>query len=807
MTAVGLFVAVKTIAAVVADESIGTGLIVTTGAAGGGGGGGGGVIVHDALAIPEPKAFMARTTTLCWPTSRFAKAAGDVQSSAVPASRAQVIAAGDPVVVNATDAVVAVVETTGFAVIVTVGASPGGGGGGVPLAVTRIRSSTSRVVVARAPRACPPFFLTFSRWPYAITVSPISAPPIVLRPVRTNVVALPLLDVTVNAVVVSAVATPFTRTRCFPSSLAAAAVGISIPTTPATSRASAKRLCLIGFPQPFGCRGRRATPSPWVVLDELAAEVEGGSRRFAYRKGYVAMTFVSEERPAVTAGRFRIWNDHGMPVADELAYATATDLARRIRARELSPVEVVDAAIARIEERNPSITAFVFEGFDDARAAASVAEAAVMAGDDLGPLHGVPVAIKDLFDFKPGWKSTFGGIPALRDLVIDTHCLFAERIEAAGAVIVGKTNSPVMGFRGTCDNPLFGPSRNPFDTTRNTGGSSGGSAGAVADGLVSIAEGTDGGGSIRIPAAWCGVYGYKPSFGRVPFVLRPNGFGSTSPFLFEGPITRTVDDAALALTALNGYDSRDAFALAGKVDYRDAPNGSIAGLRIAYSPELGVYPVDPAVAEAVRRAANAFTEAGATVEEVAMTLPYDHLELADLWCRMIIPINCAGLQAFTDGGIDLLGEHRNQLPPEYLRFVDQGFKMSVVDVLRDQEMRTTVHDAVRAVLDRYDLLLSPTLSCLPVKNADDRNTVGPSHVNGVEVQRLIGWCMTYFFNYTGHPAATVPAGLIDGLPIGLQIVGQRYADDVVLAASGAFERLRPWHHTYAIPRTRSLAPA
>src|SRR3954447_18322519 len=203
-----------------------------------------------------------------------------------------------------------------------------------------------------------------------------------------------------------------------------------------------------------------------------------------------------------------------MTLTDELAYVPASEVAARIRRRELSPVEVVDAFIARIEARNPSLNAFVYHGFDDARREAKAAEAAVMAGGPLGPPHGVPAAIKDLFDFKPGWPATFGGVRALRDFTVDGYCVFAERVERAGAILLGKTNSPVMGMRGTCDNPLFGPSCNPFDTTRNTGGSSGGSAAAVADGLVPFAEGTDGGGSIRIPASWCGVYGFKASWGR-----------------------------------------------------------------------------------------------------------------------------------------------------------------------------------------------------------------------------------------------------------------------------------------------------
>ena len=262
-----------------------------------------------------------------------------------------------------------------------------------------------------------------------------------------------------------------------------------------------------------------------------------------------------------------------MSLADELAYTTVVELAGRIRRREVSPVEVLEATIERIEARNPSLNALVYLGFDDARAAARAAEAALMSGEAVGLLHGVPAAIKDLFDFKPGWPSTFGGIPALRDFQLDIYCAFAERAEQAGAILVGKGNSPVMGFRGVCDNPLFGPSRNPFDTSRNTGGSSGGCAAAVADGLLTFAEGTDGGGSIRIPASWCGIYGLKQSFGRVPFISRPNAFGGTDPFLFEGPLTRTVEDAALVLTAIAGYDPRDplSFGDADRLHRRGAP--------------------------------------------------------------------------------------------------------------------------------------------------------------------------------------------------------------------------------------------
>jgi len=220
-------------------------------------------------------------------------------------------------------------------------------------------------------------------------------------------------------------------------------------------------------------------------------------------------------------------------------------------------VKAVEYFVGRIEERNPSLNAFVHQGFDEARERAVDAERRLGTGEELGPLHGVPTAMKDLFDFKPGWPATFGGIPALRDNTTDFGCMWVERMEAAGAIILGKTNSPVMGFRGTCDNPLFGPTRNPFDTTHNSGGSSGGSSAAVADGLVPFAEATNGGGSARIPASWCGLVGYKQSWGRTPLVMRPNAFGGTAPLLFEGLVTRTVEDAALGLTALSGPDPRD----------------------------------------------------------------------------------------------------------------------------------------------------------------------------------------------------------------------------------------------------------
>jgi amidase len=463
---------------------------------------------------------------------------------------------------------------------------------------------------------------------------------------------------------------------------------------------------------------------------------------------------------------------------------TATQLARQIRRREVSPVEVMEETLRGIEARNPRLNAFSYQAFDEALAAAHEAERQAPSG----PLHGVPTALKDLFDFKPGWPATMGGIRALADYRPPFACAWCERMEAAGAIIVGKTNSPTMGLRGTTDNYLFGPTRNPWDTSRNAGGSSGGAAAAIADGMLTIAEGTDGGGSVRIPAAWCGVYGYKQSWGRAPSIIRPNAFGGTSPFLFEGVLTRTVADAALGMSALAGYDPRDPYGLHDEVDFVGALGRDVAGMRIGYSADLDVFPVDRRIAAVVADAVRVFEEAGAHVEPVTLGLERDQRELSDVWSRLIMPVNIATIEGLRAEGYDI----RPDLPPEYLHWLDIGYGLTVLDTERDQTIRTEVFDAMQGVFAGHDLLVCPTVAAMPVPNAGDGNTVGPSEVEGVEVDPLIGWCLTYFANFTGHPAASIPAGMADGLPVGMQIMGRRGADADVIAASAAFERLRPW---------------
>jgi amidase/aspartyl-tRNA(Asn)/glutamyl-tRNA(Gln) amidotransferase subunit A len=492
-----------------------------------------------------------------------------------------------------------------------------------------------------------------------------------------------------------------------------------------------------------------------------------------------------------------------MTASAEIATLTAADIARRIRRRELSPVEIVDAAIKRIETRNPSLNAFVYLAFDEARDSARKAEQKQMRGAAIGPLFGVPTAMKDLFDCKPGWITTFGGVRAFKNYRADSYTTYPERIERAGAIVLGKTNSPVMGFRGVCDNYLFGPTRNPFDLRRNSGGSSGGSAAAVADGLVAVAGGTDGGGSIRIPSSWCGVFGFKPSFGRVPFPSRPDRFAATTPFLFEGPIARTVEDAALAMTALTGYHPSDPFSLDERVDFMAATQRSIAGMRIAFSPDFGIFPVESDVRETIVAAVQVFEELGAHVEPVDISLPYSQQELADLWCRLVMPLSVGAFEDFKAQGIDLLRDHRADFPPAFLTWLERGYRYTLPDLRRDQIMRTSVYDALLRATAPYDLLVTPTLACLPVENSNDGDSVGPSSINGQSVNPLIGWCMTYLQNFTGNPAASIPAGLARGLPVGMQIIGRRYADADVFAASAGFERARPWHPLYDLCEQRS----
>ncbi|MDQ1587500.1 MAG: amidase [Microbacteriaceae bacterium] len=481
-------------------------------------------------------------------------------------------------------------------------------------------------------------------------------------------------------------------------------------------------------------------------------------------------------------------------MSDELFFESATELAGRLRTREISAVEVAEAFLRRIDDENGRINAFATVTYDLALESAAACDAALADGRVLGALHGVPVAIKDLSEARAGVRSTFGSLP-LKDYVPMQSSLCIQRLEDAGAVIVGKTNAPEFGHKGVTDNLVSGPTRNPFDTTRNAGGSSGGAAAAVAAGMVPLAQGSDGGGSVRIPASWCGVYGIKPSAGRIADVTRPNAFIAGSPYSSVGPLARSVRDAALMLSVMAGPHPRDPMSLpASPISLRDLTEGGLRGRRIGYSPNLGGFPVDPGVAAVVARSIQVFERAGATVEEVDVVLPADQWELAALWGRLMGVLYADSLIRLRQEGYDLIGKHVDELTPAFRDIVVAAQTRTAMEARADEHLRSAVLDSIEDAFTGFDFLVTPTLAVTAVKNRDDGQTTGPSEVGGVKVDPSIGWCLTYPFNFTGHPAASLPAGRVNGLPVGVQIVGRRHQDAELLAACAAFEAESPWSY-------------
>ncbi|MGE3908580.1 MAG: amidase [Chloroflexota bacterium] len=451
----------------------------------------------------------------------------------------------------------------------------------------------------------------------------------------------------------------------------------------------------------------------------------------------------------------------------------ATDLAAKIRAKTVSPIEVVDAVLARIEAVNSKLNAFVFVHGDEARQLARDAESAVMRGDDLGPLHGVPVSVKDNLAVA-GKPSTYGS-NLLKDNVAQETSPIAARIVAAGGIIVGRTNTPEFAWRGSTDNPLWGETRNPWDLTRTAGGSSGGAGAAVAAGLGPLAHGTDGAGSIRIPASFCGIVGHKPSFGRVPFVPS-SGAGELS--AHAGPMTRTVRDAALMLDVIAGPDDRDRFSLPATSErYSESVEGGVNGWRIAWSPDLGHIPVDPEVREICQTAYQAFGELGATLSEPDLGL-FD----PEPMLGVLYPFN----QAAGHGARP--PEQHAVMDPGLVAIAKEGAKLTAVQIGHAMAQRVQYWDRMCRAFEQFDVLVSPTIAVPPF----ELGIVGPTQVNGRDVVHL-AWTLAYPFNFTGQPAITVPCGFTrSGLPVGLQIIGKRYADGAVLRAAAAFESARPW---------------
>ena len=471
---------------------------------------------------------------------------------------------------------------------------------------------------------------------------------------------------------------------------------------------------------------------------------------------------------------------------------SAAETAVGIREQKFSPVEVVEAALARMDARNDALNAVVTRVDDAAREAAQRAEKIVRDKGETGPLHGVPMVVKDLFDPVAGVRNTFG-CRVFADFVPGVNATYVQRLTDAGAILVGKTNTPEFGHKGVTDNLLFGPTRNPFDPARNSGGSSGGSAVAVAEGMAPLAQGSDGGGSIRIPAAHCGVVGFKPSFGRIAAAARPDAFLHT-PFIHVGPLARTVEDAALMAAVMSGPHPDDPFSVPGNGSlFTGARFQSTRGLRVGWSPGLGDFPVEPEVREVCARAVGALAGAGLHADEIKLRLGGSHEALTELWLNQISVLYAATAENFKAMGVDLLGDHRAELCPEFAALIERGSRISAVEAKLFDVARTAALDGLQAALSECDVVVSPTLSVPPIKNANDGSTLGPAVVDGRPVERTIGWCLTHPINFTGHPAISVPAGLTpDGLPVGLQIIGRRYCDDTVLAVAATLERVRPW---------------
>ncbi|MFC4563744.1 amidase [Nocardiopsis mangrovi] len=459
------------------------------------------------------------------------------------------------------------------------------------------------------------------------------------------------------------------------------------------------------------------------------------------------------------------------------AALSATELLAAYADGSLSPVEATDAVLARIEEKNGELNAFCQVHPDEARAAARASEERWRRGEPQGRLDGVPASIKDLMLVR-GWPTLRGSATADPDQVAEEDSPAVARLRENGAVLVGKTTTPEIAWKGVTDSPLTGVTRNPWDPSTTPGGSSGGAAAAVATGMAPLATGTDGGGSVRIPASFTGIFALKPTWGLVPH-FPASAFGSLA---HSGPMTRTVADAALMLDVMARPDPRDWAAL-------PSPQGSsfteglerpMNGLRIAYSPTLGGIEVHPEVARLVAEAVTAFEESGAHVEEADPPLGDCLDDFHVLWF--------SGAAKATES-ID--GPERRLIDPGLQEIIAEGLTYSANDYLTAMATRMAMGERMGRFHTDYDLLLTPTM---PLPAFEAGREVPP----GSTARRWTDWAgFSYPFNMTQQPAASVPCGFTtSGLPVGLQIVGPRHSDALVLAASRAFEEARPWGHIW-----------
>jgi len=460
-----------------------------------------------------------------------------------------------------------------------------------------------------------------------------------------------------------------------------------------------------------------------------------------------------------------------MTDAVDLTRCTATELLDLYRRAEASPVEVTQAVLQRIDKLNPVVNAFCFLAADEALDAARGSEFRWRRGKPMGPLDGVPTSIKDLVLTK-GWPTLRGSHTVDANQPWDIDAPATARLREAGAVLIGKTTTPEFGCKGETNSPLTGITRNPWDTTKTPGGSSGGTAVAVAAGMGPLSIGSDGAGSVRIPAAFCGNFGLKPSFGRVPaYPLSP--FGTVSHL---GPHTMSVADGALMMNVLKQPDARDWTSLPpDSSDYTTDLDGGVDGLRVLFSPTLGYAKVDPEVAGAVAAAVDQLAALGARVEvgdpgfedPLPITTGLWFTGAWTLW-NTLTPAQ----QAVTD--------------PDFAAEAQLGSEMSSLDVQRLNLRRGELGSKMRELMQHYDLIVTPSVA-VPAFEARPAGSVP------LDPASMLGWTpFSYPFNLTQQPACTIPCGLTSsGLPIGMQLVGPMFADALVLRAARAYEQVRP----------------
>jgi Asp-tRNA(Asn)/Glu-tRNA(Gln) amidotransferase A subunit family amidase len=463
---------------------------------------------------------------------------------------------------------------------------------------------------------------------------------------------------------------------------------------------------------------------------------------------------------------------------DEWCFTAATELRRLLRARDISPVELTKHALDRIEQVNPILNAFLTVSADLALQQARASEARAIRGELLGPLDGIPYSIKDL-EPTGGVRTTYGSKWFEHNIPVEDGVV-AARLRSAGGILLGKTNTPHYGYKDMCDNLLGPPCRNPWRLDRTSGASSGGAGAAVAAGMGPLAQGSDGGGSIRIPASLCGIFGLKPSFGRVPYSPNADYWAARS---HMGPMARTVRDAALMLNVLAGPDPRDPLSIdAPPGDYVGACDGDLKGLKVAWSADLGFGVVDPEVRAITERAAHRFTDLGCVLDAPAITWPNPRD-----FHKIIYEVSMASRL------IDRANERPDWIEPTLMRMILTGSSLSAVEHGKALLARSTFYEAVRKFFETYDLLLTPTMP-VAAWSVEPGPEEGPKEIDGRPTPTMFDHLpFTYPFNLSGQPAATVPCGFTaEGLPVGLQIVGRWHADAVVLRASAGFEAIQPW---------------